>query len=124
MKLESRKDEQANEPLTTAALAHPEERREPENRAQVRTHDPLTPREPETAVRDAGRADGGPALIPPRDARTGEAGQIGTREAAANDRQPGPAAKLKEEERNAPLFRAGIERLICQVGCLAGGFYR
>ena len=42
MKLESRKEEQPNEPLSTAALAHADERREPQNRAQLRTNDPLT----------------------------------------------------------------------------------
>ena len=103
MKLESRKDEQANAPLSTAALAHAEERGEPENRARERDHDPLARRESETLVRDADRVDGVPALVPPREARTGDAGQIENR-AGMTDRPKAPTANLREEEKNAPLF--------------------
>jgi len=103
MKLESRKDEQPNKPLSTATLAHAEERREPENRAQVRTNDPLTRREAETAVRETDRTDGGPALVSPRPSRSGDTGQIENR-VAATERQPGPVGKMQEEERNTPLF--------------------
>jgi hypothetical protein len=107
MKLESRKEDQPNEPLSTAALAHADERREPQNRAQVRTNDPLTAsltdREPEPVVRDVDRMDGGPALVPPRPARTGESGHMEHRPAIA-DRQPGPVGNMQEEDRNTPLF--------------------
>jgi hypothetical protein len=41
MRLEDRKQEHPNEPISTAALAHMDERREPENRANERTRDPL-----------------------------------------------------------------------------------
>jgi hypothetical protein len=107
MKLESRKEEQPNESLSTAALAHADERREPQNRAQVRTNDPLTAsltdREPEPVVRDVDRMDGGPSLVAPRPARPGESGQMEHRPAMAN-RQPGPVGKIQDDERNTPLF--------------------
>ena len=110
MKLESRKEEQPNEPLSTAALAHADERREPQNRAQVRTNDPLTAsltdREPEPVVRDVDRMDGGPSLVPPRPARPGESGQMENLEnrPVIADRQPGPVGKMHDEERNTPLL--------------------
>lgn len=106
MKLESRKEEQPNAPLSTAALAHAEERREPENRAVEQTRDPLTRREPENPARDADRtaADGGPALVRPGASRTGESGAIENRVERAIERPAGTTARLQEEERNTPLF--------------------
>ena len=106
MKLESRKDEQPNAPLSTAALAHVEERREPENRALEQTRDPLTRREPETPVRDADRntTDGGPSLVRQGAVRVGDAGAIENRVERAAEPQPRSTVKTQEEEKNAPLF--------------------
>ena len=103
MKLESRKDEQPNAPLSTAALAQVDDRREPENRAQEQTRDPLTRRGQEEPVREPDRTtdDGGPALVRPTVSRTGEAG---SRVEKAADRQAGSPTKMQEEEKNAPLF--------------------
>jgi hypothetical protein len=103
MKLESRKDEQ---PLSTAALANANEPREPENRAQPVSRDPLPRRDSDAAVReDRPAADTGPALVPPRTtATTGEAGRVESRIERASDSQPASAGKTPDDERNTPLF--------------------
>jgi hypothetical protein len=104
MKLESRKDEQTNAPLSTAALAHVEDRREPENRALEQTRDPLARRDPEIPARDADRTtgDGGPALVRPSASRMGEAGGSENRAERAAERHAG--STVKEEDKNTPLF--------------------
>jgi hypothetical protein len=100
------RQEEARTPLSTASLAHVDERREPENRASERTRDPLPRREPEGAVREAdGRlAEGRPALVQPGTPRHGEA-RDQNRIENAGMRQPGEVGNnIPEEERNTPLF--------------------
>ena len=97
--------EETKTPLTTASLAHVDERREPENRASTQARDPLSRREPNAAVRDAERApaEGGPTLVQPGTARYGDARDMNRSDAAAN-REPGATAATPSEEQNTPLF--------------------
>jgi hypothetical protein len=106
MKLESRKEEQLNEPLSTAALAHADERREPENRAVARDRDPLTRPEPEPVVQDPDRQaiDGGPSLIRPSTSKVGEPGRVQSWVNGTADRRPEVAGKMADDEQNTPLF--------------------
>jgi hypothetical protein len=100
-KSEERKEEQQNAPLSTAALAHADERREPVNRAQERDREPLVRRE---------AADGGPTLMQPGTTRAGEPARIENRmEGMANRQsvvtgQPGATGKTPDDDQNAPLF--------------------
>ena len=102
MKLESRKDEQ---PLSTAALANANEPREPENRAQPVSRDPLPRRDSDALVReDRPVADGGPSLVPRRRPETtGEAGRVESRIEGASGHQSASAGR-PDDERNTPLF--------------------
>ena len=116
MKLESRKEEQQNEPLSTAALAHADERREPENRAVEQDRDPLMRRqaEPEVhgpvvrnpVVREVDRQtlDGGPTLIRHNTLKIGEPGRMESRADEMADRPAEAAGRIAEDEQNTPLF--------------------
>jgi len=125
MRLESRKQEQREEPLSTSALAHADERREPENRANPRTQDPLGPREPESAVRVVERraVDGGPTLMEPGTRRGSEADQVGNRMEGGGNRQPVVTGKTPEQDQNTPLFSEQESRdLFAKWDALQVGF--
>jgi len=103
MKQEIRPEE-TKTPLSTASLAHADDRHEPENRASERAHDPLQRREQDLAVRDLDRpAGGGPNPAQAGTARYGEAGDQIRRDSAASPR-PGAAVQAADEDRNTPLF--------------------
>ena len=97
--------EETKTPLSTASLAHVDERREPENRANPQTRDPLPRREPNQALRDAERApaDGGPTLVQPGTPRHGDARDTVRSDAAAN-REVAAIAGTPNEDQNTPLF--------------------
>ena len=123
MKQETRQEE-TKTPLSTASLAHADDRREPENRASERAHDPLPRREAEPAVRDADRpvADGGPTLVTPGTARYGEARDQNRMDGVAN-RQPTAVRNTPDEERNTPLFSEPESKdLFCKWDALQVGF--
>jgi hypothetical protein len=125
MRLESRKQEQPNEPLSASALAHVDEQREPENRANERARDPLGRREPEAAVRDAERpaGDGGPTLVQPGAPRTIEPDRSGIRMDGAANRQPVDTGKTPDQEQNTPLFSEPESRdLFAKWDALQVGF--
>ena len=99
------RQEETKTPLSTASLAHVNDRRAPENRASERTRDPLPRREPESAVREAERppADDGPALVQPGMARPGALRDQNRTDVMANP-QPGATDKTLGEGQNTPLF--------------------
>lgn len=106
MKPENPNEEHADTPLSTAALANVDDRREPQNHASERIVDPLGARDPNTAMQERDRTivDGGPTLISPRDPKTTDIGQSGNRIEGAANRQPGATGKLTAEEQATPLF--------------------
>jgi hypothetical protein len=110
-------------------LAHVDEQREPENRANQRDRDPLGRREPESAVRDMDRptADGGPTLVhpgAPRSApRSSEPGRTGNRLDEAENRQPVATGKTPDQDQNTPLFSEPESRdLFAKWDALQVGF--
>jgi len=134
MRIESRTQEQPDEPLSTSTLAHVDERREPENRSTERARDPLGPRQPlgleptESAVRAADRSatDGGPTLVqpgPPSAPRSSEPGRTGNRLDAAANPQPVATARTPDQEQNTPLFSEQESRdLFAKWDALQVGF--
>jgi hypothetical protein len=125
MKLESRKQERPDEPLSTSSLAHVDEQREPENRASERTREPLVRREPESPVRETERrvVDGGPRLMQPGAARASEPDRVGNRMEGSANRQPVAAAKTPDQDRNTPLFSEQESRdLFARWDALQVGF--
>jgi hypothetical protein len=98
MKQDIRQEERRDTPLSTAALAHVDERTNEQNRAERRPQ--------EVAVRDMDRppADGGPTLVPGGNARARETvGEQTQLEGAAN-RQPTSVGKRPDDEQATPLF--------------------
>jgi hypothetical protein len=111
MKQDIQQEERRNAPLSTAALAHVDERTEEENRAENRATDR---RLPDAATRDIDRppTDGGPSLVPSgnqpgtaaRNLRTTEPVREQNRLNAIASRQPAPNGKTSEDEQATPLF--------------------
>jgi hypothetical protein len=132
MRLESKKQERPDEPLSTSALAHVDEQREPENRANERAREPLVRREPESPVRETESpvreterrvVDGGPRLMQPGAARTSEPDRVGNRMEGAANRQPVAAGKTPDQDQNTPLFSEQESRdLFARWDALQVGF--
>jgi len=116
MREDIRQEEQKNKPLSTAALAHVDDRNPAENRAEnraeervpARIQEPIQQRVQESQIRRASntavneadratRADGGPTLVnqTPTDQNRVE---------RTVSRQPAPPAKTPNEEQATPLF--------------------
>ena len=124
MRLENQKQEQPNEPLSTSALAHVDEQREPENRANERARDPLGRRETESAVGDAERpagrrTDTGATGRSPDERTRGDRNRM---DGAAN-RQPVAIGKTPDQDQNPPLFSEQESRdLFAKWDALQVGF--
>lgn len=99
------RQEETKTPLSTASLAHVDDRREPENRASEKARDPLPRRDQELPVQAADHAPGdvGPTLVQPGTPRYGEARDQSRVEGVAN-RQPVATENTANEEGNPPLF--------------------
>jgi hypothetical protein len=124
MKQEIRQEEAKNMPLSTAALAHVDDRNSMEEHAeergqdglhehmQARTQDRLSRPDPLAAIRESNGGlkepepppmDGRPALVQSAVPRTGEAPRDQNRIGAAS-RPAGSAASTSDEEQVSPLF--------------------
>src|SRR5579859_165180 len=107
MKQDIQQEERTNAPLSTAALAHVDDRTEEENRAADQ-------RVTDAPVRDSDRfpSDGGPSLVHPggqpgmqaRNPRPSEMILEQNRVDAFASRQPAPVGKTTEDEPATPLF--------------------
>jgi hypothetical protein len=111
MKQDIHQEERRNPPLSTAALAHIDDRTEEENRTENRAIDR---RASDAATRDLEwpTADGGPSLVQPggqpgtpvRNPHTAEPVREPNRLDAVENRQPTSVAKTSEDEQATPLF--------------------
>ncbi len=101
MKQDIQQEQTSNRPLSTATLAHADDRNTIENRSQER----LERRGPDPALREAERpaADGGPSLVS-SGPRAGKPVQEPDPTDVAANRSPVSAAKSADDEQATPLF--------------------
>jgi len=104
MRQDIQKDQPANRPLSTAALAHADDQAVAENRAQERAQERTqehSDRRPDPALREADRPalEGGPSLVPPASARAAKPLTEQSRTDVGANRQT-----VGEEEQASPLF--------------------
>ena len=131
MRQDIRQEEQKNTPLSTAALAHVDDRNPAENRAEHRAEERVQERVQQraeesqirrasnTAVNEADRtaaADGGPTLVNQSPANQ-------NRVERTVNRQPVAGAKTPNEEQSTPLFAEQESRdLFARWDALQVGF--
>ena len=102
MKQDIRQEQTADLPLSTATLAHAEDRTKVEERAANRAERPGS--DPALGEVDRPPADGGPTLLPPAASRTGKPVQDQLRADAAANRPPVLTARTTDDEKATPLF--------------------